>query len=320
MKLVFFGLVGLGSTCLETLIKNKFDVRLVITEQTLPNNLLLSELKTVDNIRKKTFEEYIKYNYITDLCKKENIEYYYSTNINDDNNAYEKIKAIQPDVIVVSTYESIICEKIYKLADLSINIHPAILPFYAGPSPSVWAIRNNENKAGITVHKLNNIFDSGDIVNQTIFDVFYYDTGSSIYEKILEIYAPEILLKTLNQYKLGEIQSKPQSSKISYYPKYNLTFSEIKFEKMKASEIINIVRAGNFYFPAWFKINKKIFIIWEANIVYEDMEGLPGEAVKVIPGTCVIIKTIENSVALNVIQKNDNFSSAVTGDKILNYI
>jgi methionyl-tRNA formyltransferase len=46
---------------------------------------------------------------------------------------------------------------------LCINIHSGILPFWRGMSANSWAILNGVEKVGFTIHKMNELYDSGDI-------------------------------------------------------------------------------------------------------------------------------------------------------------
>lgn len=48
----------------------------------------------------------------------------------------------------------------------TINIHPSMLPRYRGPSPVPWAIRNGDEKLGLSIHYATNNFDAGPILAQ----------------------------------------------------------------------------------------------------------------------------------------------------------
>jgi methionyl-tRNA formyltransferase len=61
-----------------------------------------------------------------------------------------------------------------------INVHYSLLPKYRGYHPVVWAILNNEEYLGLTVHLMNEYIDDGDIIeqycirnNKTDTSVFY---------------------------------------------------------------------------------------------------------------------------------------------------
>ncbi|MEU0697232.1 formyltransferase family protein [Streptomyces niveus] len=48
----------------------------------------------------------------------------------------------------------------------AINVHTSMLPKYRGPIPVNWAIRNGDRDIGVTVHRMNEEFDSGEILAQ----------------------------------------------------------------------------------------------------------------------------------------------------------
>jgi methionyl-tRNA formyltransferase len=45
-----------------------------------------------------------------------------------------------------------------------INIHSSLLPRYRGPAPVLWAIRNGDAEIGMTVHRMDEQFDTGPIL------------------------------------------------------------------------------------------------------------------------------------------------------------
>jgi methionyl-tRNA formyltransferase len=51
----------------------------------------------------------------------------------------------------------------------AINIHPSLLPRGAGPMPLPWAILKGLERTGVTIHKLTEIWDGGDILLQESF-------------------------------------------------------------------------------------------------------------------------------------------------------
>ena len=61
-----------------------------------------------------------------------------------------------------------------------INYHPGPLPEYKGPSEYENAIRNKEIKWGVTVHHMNEEFDSGKILQVRYFDL--HEPANSIEE------------------------------------------------------------------------------------------------------------------------------------------
>jgi methionyl-tRNA formyltransferase len=61
-----------------------------------------------------------------------------------------------------------------------VNYHPGPLPEYKGPSEYENAIKNKESKWGVTVHHMNEDFDSGKIIQVNHFDL--HESANSIEE------------------------------------------------------------------------------------------------------------------------------------------
>lgn len=47
-----------------------------------------------------------------------------------------------------------------------LNIHSSLLPKYRGPAPVLWAIRNGDPDLGVTVHRMDEDFDTGPVLAQ----------------------------------------------------------------------------------------------------------------------------------------------------------
>ncbi|MEY9943566.1 methionyl-tRNA formyltransferase [Kitasatospora sp. GAS1066B] len=45
-----------------------------------------------------------------------------------------------------------------------VNVHCSLLPQYRGPAPVLWAIRNGDTHLGVTVHRMDENFDTGPIL------------------------------------------------------------------------------------------------------------------------------------------------------------
>ena len=74
---------------------------------------------------------------------------------------------LKPDLLVVVSFGLIIPRWFLDLAAMgAINVHPSLLPKYRGPSPMQWAIWNGEEETGITVIRMSERMDAGDILYQ----------------------------------------------------------------------------------------------------------------------------------------------------------
>ena len=84
-----------------------------------------------------------------------------------DNVAINQVATLKPDLLVSFAYGTIFSQKFLNLFPLGgINIHPSLLPKYRGPTPIPAAIANRESETGLTIQKLAEKMDSGDILVQ----------------------------------------------------------------------------------------------------------------------------------------------------------
>lgn len=78
------------------------------------------------------------------------------------------IANLQPDVICVACFPKLLPRAIFQIAKrAALNLHPALLPAYRGPSPLFWIFHDGLEHAGVTLHLLDTRADRGAIVAQT---------------------------------------------------------------------------------------------------------------------------------------------------------
>lgn len=77
------------------------------------------------------------------------------------------LESYQPDLLVVFGFAWKIPPRILAIPQLgALNIHVSMLPKYRGPAPLPWAIRNGDPSGGITVHRMDDDFDTGNVLAQ----------------------------------------------------------------------------------------------------------------------------------------------------------
>ena len=63
------------------------------------------------------------------------------------------------------------------------NIHPGLLPEFAGRDPVSWSIFDCSSKHGVTLHKMTPIIDGGDIISYVSFAIDPDETAYSLFGK-----------------------------------------------------------------------------------------------------------------------------------------
>ncbi len=123
----------------------------------------------------------------------------------------------EPHIIVVAAYGKILRSQILELPRFGcINVHASYLPKWRGASPIQAAILNGDQTAGVTIMKMDEGIDTGDIITQKEVEISESETAASLTEKMATIGA-KLLVDTLPRYINGEIFPKKQLSKNATY-------------------------------------------------------------------------------------------------------
>jgi folate-dependent phosphoribosylglycinamide formyltransferase PurN len=144
-----------------------------------------------------------------------------STDVNDAQ-TMSQIKAWQPD-LVLSIYlnQFIKRDLIHLPSQGTLNIHPALLPRHRGLWPYFWVIANGEKETGVTIHWVDEKFDTGNLFLQEKITVEPGDTLTSLQYKS-SLVGADMLVRTVNLVTEGNLPQIPQDhSQASYhsYPK-----------------------------------------------------------------------------------------------------
>jgi methionyl-tRNA formyltransferase len=185
---------------------------------------------------------------------------------------YESIiKNQNLDVILVLGWYYMVPKSIRNLSKLGAwGIHASMLPNYAGGAPLVWAIINGEKETGVTLFKLNDGVDDGDIISQKSISIEDNDTILEVYEKAKYISAI-ILEEVLTN--IDKIKFLPQDkSKIQVFPQRKPEDGVIDWSK-NTKQIKDFIRAQSKPYPgAYTIIGDKKVVIWDATII--DLDNL----------------------------------------------
>ena len=159
--------------------------------------------------------------------------------------AFEIIKSIAPDVIVVVAYGKILPKEILDLPKYGcINGHASLLPKLRGASPIQWAIVTGEKKTGVTVMQMDEGMDTGDILSVIETDIAPDDTAGSLFEK-LSLVTARLISETLLSVERGAVHPISQDGALATYaPVIKKEMAHIDFSK-SADDICNAIRGFN---------------------------------------------------------------------------
>jgi methionyl-tRNA formyltransferase len=149
-----------------------------------------------------------------------------------------------PDLLFLSLeFDRIIKPELFVSRQLY-NVHFSALPKYKGMFTSIMPVLYGEKESGVTLHKIDEGIDTGDIIDQIVFPVEMKDSARTLYDKYIEN-GVKIVKKNLRNLLLNKVAGKPQPIEYaSYFHKDTIDFCNIHINLRKTAwEIHNQIRA-----------------------------------------------------------------------------
>ena len=189
-----------------------------------------------------------------------------------------KLSNLKPDIFIVAGFPQIFSKKLLSLpSKLTINQHAGLLPKYRGGSPLNWQIINGEKNIGISLIKMDEGIDSGEIISE---ESFLLDNHENIYDahlKTNKLFA-QMTIKALNLLRQNKLVFKEQEEKNAiYWHQRGPIDGKIFWKESKARDIINLIRAITSPYPGAYTFKKNLKIIIFSAIIPEiKIKGNPG--------------------------------------------
>ncbi|MCH5166272.1 MAG: methionyl-tRNA formyltransferase [Erysipelotrichales bacterium] len=160
-------------------------------------------------------------------------------------NEYEYVINAKPDIIITCAYGQIVPASILDYPKFGcINVHASILPKYRGASPISEAIKNGEEKTGITIMYMDEGIDTGNIIASKEMPIEETDTLGTLSQK-LSVLGAKTLIETLPNIIEGKNASIKQDEELATYVKMLKRSDErIDFNKTR-KEVYNFIRSLN---------------------------------------------------------------------------
>jgi methionyl-tRNA formyltransferase len=184
----------------------------------------------------------------------------------------------KPDLFVVASFGLIVPKWVLDIPLVGpINVHPSLLPLYRGPSPIQWAILSGDEMTGITLIRMNEKMDEGDVIYQEQVMIRERENCIDLSER-LSTRVAEILPEVFNHIEIqGMMERTEQRHEIATYtPIITKEMGAIDWKK-SAVEIDRQVRAFISWPTAYAFLDGKMMKIFEV-VVEESSEVMnPGQ-------------------------------------------
>ena len=226
MRLVFCGTPQFAVPCLEAVVRERFDVRLVVSQPDRPKGRGLELVATP----------------VKQVALAQEIPVTQPDKIKNNEEFKAQLEAIRPEAIIVVAYGRIIPRWMIDLPPLgNINVHASLLPKYRGAAPIQWAIACGETVTGVTTMRIDAGLDTGDMLLKAEAPIAADDTAVTLSPRLSQLGA-SLLVETLRAFESGEAQPTPQDdSQATVAPILKKEDGRIDFSR-SASEIYNRLR------------------------------------------------------------------------------
>jgi methionyl-tRNA formyltransferase len=182
---------------------------------------------------RQTFISYCKQstneNSLESLLDKHNVPLFVVRNTEEED-VIDLVKSLNPDLGVIYVHR-ILNKELFSIPKLfTINLHPGILPKYAGGEPSFWSLVDRSNEVGLTVYKVTEIADKGKIILIKKIPIGNDHSCKSLNRKVKK-HAPQALVESILKIKNESDPFILNSNGKRLYRKPASFFTKLKYRK-----------------------------------------------------------------------------------------
>jgi methionyl-tRNA formyltransferase len=270
MRVVSFGFQTWGYKTLQALIELDHEVVLAVTHPASEQSYKAIWSASVE-----------------DLAREHGIPVHITERV--DAETIDVVKHAEPDVVVVNSWYSWMPPELYDLPPHgTLNLHDSLLPKFTGFSPVLWALISGESEFGLTVHRMDECLDTGDILIQHSLPIGPTDTGTDLVLRGMEL-IPGALRDALTALETGAADWRPQNkAERTYFHKRSERDSLIDWS-WPARDLERFVRALSDPYPRPFAFYRGERIeVLEAAVSDARYGGTPGRVIVQEGGGAVV--------------------------------
>lgn len=188
-RILFFGMPDMAIVCLTKLVLEGFNIVGVIPPH-----------KSEDT-----------YSLMCNITKSMKIPLFEYENKLDELDFLHKIRQANADIAIVCSYNKKFPPELLKCVKGGfVNCHPSLLPEYRGANPYSNVIINDEKETGITLHFMDENFDTGNIAAQRKVSIDKNETMGTLFNRMNYLCA-DFICEFLQQYEQNSnIAAMPQ--------------------------------------------------------------------------------------------------------------
>ena len=252
---------NVGYRCIEELLRQGAEIRLIFTHEDSPT-------------------EKIWFESVRDLAERNGISWR-TSDINDQDNV-ALLREIAPDFIFSFYYRNMIKPEVLAIPRHgALNLHGSYLPRYRGRVPVNWAVINGEAETGATLHYMVEKPDAGDIVDLEQVAIAFTDTAHDVFLKVTDA-AVTVIGRAFPLLIKGTAARIPMDLKAGNYCGGRKPADGLIDWTRTAVQLYNLIRGVTHPYPGAFThLDGKKVVIWSAWPV--EGVGEPGRVISTNP-------------------------------------
>ena len=261
MRIVSFGFQTWGRKTLQALIDSEHEVVLAVTHPASEDSY--------KGIWSDSVEE---------LAREHGIPVHLTERA--DTETIDLVKRAEPDVIVVNSWYTWMPPELYTMPTHgTLNLHDSLLPKFTGFSPVLWALISGADEFGLTVHRMDEQLDTGDILVQHSLPIGPDTTGTELVLAGMEL-IPGAVHEALAALASGTAQWRPQDKAArTYFHKRSDRDSRMDWNQ-QAPDLERFVRALSAPYPRAFSHYRGERIeVLESSVSAARYGGTPGRVI-----------------------------------------
>ena len=224
MRIIFMGTAAFAAQALSDLVTSEHEVAAVVTQP--------------DKASSRRGREVV-FSPVKQTAEANGLPLFQPVRAGD---AAEILSGLGCDIIVVCAYGQFLDRRILNLCRYgAVNIHASLLPLYRGAAPVHRALIDGRNETGVSIIRMNEFLDQGDVILCKKTKIEDTDNVSSLYERLARL-GSAALLEALSLIENGQAVYTKQDEKLAgYAPKISKEERKISFNE-DARKIVSKIK------------------------------------------------------------------------------
>ena len=215
----------------------------------------------------------------------------------------QALKGFSSDLAVLASFGLLLSQDVLDHFRLGIiNVHPSLLPHGRGPTPIESSLLHGETKTGISLIKLNQHLDAGDIYTQTETAILSGETKLSLTKRLGQL-AAETLIANLDSIRGGQLKPVAQNEAGASYTKHIKAGEVLNFQEHEAIYLERYIRAFDNCPNNKFLLANEIVEIKSAHLAQP--EKPPGDIFYIKESKLLYVRCEQGFLAIAELQPNN---------------